>query len=141
MGDPIELGIADLAAAYRAKELHPVSATETYLTRIGRDDNALQSYITIASDSALTEAEESSRRWSENRPLSQLDGVPIAIKDNIDVAGMPCTAGTAAFRTRVPEADAYIVRRLRQHGAVFLGKLNMHEGALGATTDNRVYGR
>lgn len=141
MGDPCALGIAALATAYAAGELDPVSATEAYLARIARDDGALRSYITIASDTARAAAEESRSRWHTGRALGALDGVPLALKDNIDVAELPCTAGTAAFRNRVPEADAPVVARLKRQGAVLLGKLNMHEGALGATTDNAVYGR
>lgn len=141
MSDPTGLGFAGLAAAYRTKAFDPVGVAEAYLARIARDDPALRAYITIAAERALAEAEESRRRWVEDRPLGPLDGVPIAIKDNIDVAGLPCTAGTAAFRARVPEKDARVVSRLRQQGAIILGKLNMHEGALGATTDNPVYGR
>src|ERR1700730_6190600 len=128
MGDPRELGIAALAAADRGGKLDPVRTTKAYLTRIARDDSTLHSYITVANDSSLEHAEESRRRWVSGRPLGPLDGVPIALKDNIDVAGMPCTAGTAAFRARVAEADAHVVARLRKFGAVILGKLNMHEG-------------
>ena len=102
---------------------------------------ALRAFITVAGDSAREQAQESRRRFTEGRPLGPLDGIPIGIKDNINVAGLPCTAGTAAFRTRIPEHDARAVTRLKQGGAVLLGKLNMHEGALGATTDNLMYGR
>src|ERR1044072_8709354 len=139
MSDPSELGIVALTGAYRASQIDPIDTTKAYLTHIARDDSALHSYITVAGDSALEQAEESRRRWIAGRPLGPLDGVPIAIKDNIDVAGIPCTAGTAAFRARVPEADAHVAARLKQLGAVILGKLNMHEGALGATTDNPVF--
>ncbi len=141
MSDPCVRGVAALAAAYATGELDPVSATEAYLARIAREDGKLRSYITVADGVARTAAEKSRRRWLERRPLGPLDGVPIALKDNIDVAGLPCTAGTAAFRNRVPKADAPVVAQLKRQGAVLLGKLNMHEGALGATTDNPVYGR
>jgi aspartyl-tRNA(Asn)/glutamyl-tRNA(Gln) amidotransferase subunit A len=135
------LGLADLSAAFAARTLDPVATTEAYLARIAAEDAVLRSYITVGADGARAAAEESRRRWEAGRPLGALDGMPIALKDNIDVAGLPCTAGTAAFRGRVPLVDARVVARLRQAGAVLLGKLNMHEGALGATTDNPVYGR
>ena len=141
MSDPCSIGIAALAAAYAAGESDPVFVTEAYLARIAKQDGSLRSYITVATATAKTAAEESRRRWREHRPLGSLDGVPIALKDNIDVAGIPCTAGTAAFRHRVPEMDANVVALLKRQGAVILGKLNMHEAALGATTDNLEYGR
>lgn len=141
MGDPCTLGIAALTTAYAAGELDPVSVTEAYLARIAREDGELRSFITVAAGPARAAAENSRNRWCEGRGLGALDGVPLALKDNIDVAGLTCTAGTAAFRNRVPEADAPVVAHLKRQGAVILGKLNMHEGALGATTDNAVYGR
>ena len=135
------LGIAELAESYRRRRCDPVAVVNTYLAAIAVQDDALRSFITVAGETAREEAKESRKRWEENRPLGMLDGVPIAIKDNIDVAGLPCTAGVAAFRERVPRQDAAVVTSLRQQGAVMLGKLNMHEGAFGATTDNPVYGR
>ena len=140
MPEPINLNIVSLCAAFTARELDPLAVTEAYLARIAREDGALRSYITVAADSARHAAEASGRRFAEGRPRGPLDGVPIAIKDNIDVAGLPCTAGTAAFRDRIPAEDARVVGRLREQGAVILGKLNMHEGALGGTTDNPIYG-
>lgn len=68
-------------------------------------------------------------------------GVPIAVKDNIDVAGMPATSGSDFFRDHVPTVDAFCVQRLRAHGAVVVGKTNLHEFAYGATNDNPFYGR
>jgi aspartyl-tRNA(Asn)/glutamyl-tRNA(Gln) amidotransferase subunit A len=138
---PVGLSIASLADGYRSGAVDPAAVTEACLTRIARDDPALRAFITVAGDSAREQAQESRRRFTEGRPRGPLDGIPIGIKDNINVAGLPCTAGTAAFRTRIPEHDARAVTRLKQGGAVLLGKLNMHEGALGATTDNLMYGR
>lgn len=133
--------IPSLPAAFAAGKLDPVSATQHYLQRIEDCDRELRCFITISRDTALAEAAESARRWIEGRAYGPLDGVPIAIKDNIDVGGVPCTAGTEAFRNRIPVHDARVIQRLRAHGAVLLGKLNMHEAALGATTDNPTYGR
>ncbi len=141
MADATDLDIASLAAGFAAGELDPVAVTEAYLARIAAQDAHLRSYITVASEGARFDAEQSRRRWAAGTPLGPLDGVPLAVKDNIDVAGLPCTAGTAAFGTHVPIADAPVIGYLRRAGAVLLGKLNMHEGALGATTDNAVYGR
>lgn len=139
--DPCRLGPAELAAGFAARAIDPVAVTEAFLARIEAEDAALRSYITVAADAARAAAEESRRRWEQGGALGPLDGVPIALKDNIDVAGLATTAGTAAFRRRIPSRDARVVERLRRAGAVLLGKLNMHEGALGGTTDNPVYGR
>lgn len=141
MTDLLELDLAGLRNSYAMRQSNPVKVVEAYLSAIAAKDAALRSYITVAGDAARIEAEASRRRWAENRPLGLLDGVPISIKDNIDVAGLPCTAGTAAFRARIPQQDAPVVTDLRRRGAVILGKLNLHEGAFGATTDNPVYGR
>jgi Asp-tRNA(Asn)/Glu-tRNA(Gln) amidotransferase A subunit family amidase len=135
------LGIAELAESYGSRQCDPAAVVDAYLAAIAAQDGSLRSFITVADATAREEAGASRWRWERNQPLGMLDGVPIAIKDNIDVAGLPCTAGVAAFRQRVPRQDAAIVTSLRQHGAVMLGKLNMHEGAFGATTDNPVYGR
>ncbi len=141
MTDLRALGIAELAEGYGRRRCDPVTVVDAYLAAIEAEDDALRSFITVAGETAQKEANESRKRWEENRPLGMLDGVPIAIKDNIDVAGLPCTAGVAAFRERVPRQDAAVITSLRQQGAVILGKLNMHEGAFGATTDNPAYGR
>lgn len=139
--DVHRLGLAELNAAYAARSLDPLGATEAYLARIAAEDARLRSFVTVAAEAARAAAEESRRRWQAGRPLGPLDGIPVALKDNIEVAGLPCTAGAAAFRDRIPAEDAPVVARLQRAGAVLLGKLNMDEGALGATCDNPVYGR
>lgn len=141
MVDPRSFGITDLVQRYRTRRLSPVAVVESYLAAIAAQDGALRSFITVADASARAEATASRQRWAGHEPIGPLDGVPLAIKDNIDVAGLPCTAGVAAFRERVPTQDAPAIGSLRRHGAVILGKLNMHEGAFGATTDNPTYGR
>lgn len=129
-----------LLAAYRSGAAQPVEVVRACLDRIAAEDGHIRAFIAVAGDTALAEAKAAARRWQDGtaRPL---EGVPVAIKDNIAVAGMPTTDGTALFEDRVSEADAHVVTRLRAAGAVILGKLNMHEGALGATTDNERWGR
>ncbi|UCE32120.1 MAG: amidase [Burkholderiales bacterium] len=139
--DPALAGIETLHRGYAGGSLDPVEVTLEHLQRIMATDGELRTFITVARERALGDAERSRERWRRGAPLGPLDGVPIALKDNIDVAGLPCTAGTAAYRHRVPDSDAVVQQRLAGAGAVVLGKLNMHEGALGATTDNPVYGR
>jgi aspartyl-tRNA(Asn)/glutamyl-tRNA(Gln) amidotransferase subunit A len=135
------LSVAVLGRAYRAGTLDPVVVTEALLALIDRRNPELHAFITVSHARARADAEASRERIRAGRPLGALDGIPIAIKDNVDVAGLACTAGSAALRHRIPAHDAPVAARLRAAGSVLLGKLNMHEGALGATTDNEAFGR
>ncbi|MBU8539585.1 amidase [Falsiroseomonas tokyonensis] len=102
------------------------------LDRIAREDPAIGAFWQVDAPGALA---------TPRRGDGELDGVAIGIKDNVDVAGLRTTAGIAAFRNRVATTDAPCVRGLRAAGLVILGKLAMHEGALGATTDTPGFGR
>lgn len=140
MGALTELDVAALGRAY-AGGLDPVAVTAAYLARIAGEDGAVHSYIRVTGDLATSQATASRERWRMGRQVGPLDGVPFAVKDNIAVAGVPCTAGTAAFAGAVAARSATVIERLLAAGAVLLGTLNMHEAALGATTDNPVYGQ
>jgi aspartyl-tRNA(Asn)/glutamyl-tRNA(Gln) amidotransferase subunit A len=135
-----QLGIAGLRAAYAAGETTPSAVIATYLARIDQFDPALKSYIEVDRDGAILSAAESDRRVSEGntRPL---EGIAIAVKSNIAVKGLEWNAGMEARRGIIADTDAESVTRLRAAGAVILGTLNMHEAALGATTDNPWFGR
>jgi aspartyl-tRNA(Asn)/glutamyl-tRNA(Gln) amidotransferase subunit A len=137
----VDLGVDALLRAYRSGASDPVQVAQYCLARIGSHDPDIRAFITVSGERALADARASRERWRSGQPLGPCDGIPIALKDNIDVAGLPCTAGTEAFRHRRPARDAAVARRLAEAGAVLLGKLNMHEAALGATTDNPAYGR
>ena len=117
-----------------------VARTEAALSRIARQDGDIRAFVATLAESALTEARASDARRAAGASLGPLDGMPFAVKDNIAVAGLPTQAGTSAFGDPAG-ADATVVRRLRAAGAVLVGTLNMHEGALGATTDNPFWGR
>jgi len=118
---------------FRAREL-----TEAYLRRIETVGPGLNAYIHVTTDLAWSQAEASDRRRAR---LGPLDGTPIALKDNIDVAGEVTTNGMGPRGALPAATEAAVVGRLRAAGAVILGKLNMDEGALGATTDNPHHGR
>ena len=139
MTDIHRLSIAELTAAYRREVLTPRSVTEDYLARIDAHDATLRAYTHVDRAKALAAADESGRRFAAGAP-ARLEGVPIAVKANIDVEGLPTHAGVAARRNAVAAKDAEVVTRLRTAGAIILGNLNMHEAALGATTDNEAYG-
>ncbi|MBX3478472.1 MAG: amidase [Brevundimonas sp.] len=137
----VEAGVAGLAALYRARAVTPLEATEAYLNRIERLNPRINAFLDVDAEGARAAAASSSARWAAGRPLSPLDGVPIGVKANIAVCGLPWHAGVAAYRDRIAVEDADCVARLRAAGAVILGTLNLHEGALGATTDNPTFGR
>jgi aspartyl-tRNA(Asn)/glutamyl-tRNA(Gln) amidotransferase subunit A len=114
---------------------------EDCLRRIARRNANLGAMVVVDEDRARHDAAASAQRRRDGRALSALDGVPVAVKANIAVAGRPLTAGIAAYRSRLAAADATCVARLRAAGAIIIGLTNMDEGALGATTDNPWSGR
>jgi len=115
--------------------------TERLLTRIERENPRLNAYLYVDAEGARRAAAASDVRRVAGQTLGPLDGLSVALKDNIDVAGLPTTAGMATRRGRIAVQDAFVVQRLRAAGVVILGKLNMHEAALGATNDNPHFGR
>ncbi len=134
-------GVCGLAEIFSTGKVSSVDATQTYLDRIEAHDGELNAFITVTADLALEQARDADKRLAQGAPLSSLDGIPIAIKDNIDIEGVVTTAGIEALRNNLAQEDAGSINALRAAGAVFLGKLNMHEAALGGITDNVAYGR
>ena len=118
-----------------------VALTRHCLERAAETANTLNCFIRLCADAALAEAKMAAARARAGQRRGPLDGVPVAVKDNIDIAGVPTTNGFGGGALHVPEQDATVVRRLCAAGAVILGKLAMHEGALGATNDNPHHGR
>ena len=126
---------SELAARIRGKEISPVELVRTYLARVDRFDPTLRAYITVRRDQALAEAERCERALARGERLGPLHGIPVAVKDQLDVTGTPTTAGSRLFATRVASTDAPVIERLRAAGAIILGKLNLTEFALGGTQD------
>src|SRR5207247_3295887 len=100
----------------------------------------LNAIVTLDQSGAIQSAAESAQRWKDGRPLGALDGVPVTIKDNILVAGLRATWGSRLYSDYVPDRDELPVRRLREAGAVILGKTNVPEFTLHGFTDNAVFG-
>jgi aspartyl-tRNA(Asn)/glutamyl-tRNA(Gln) amidotransferase subunit A len=126
--------IAEIAPRLRRKEVSPVELTRACLERIEKLNPALNAFITVTAESALAEARAAESELSRGEWRGPLHGIPIAIKDLIDTAGVRTTAGSELYKDRVPAQDAEVVRRLRQAGAVILGKNNLHEFAYGGSS-------
>jgi aspartyl-tRNA(Asn)/glutamyl-tRNA(Gln) amidotransferase subunit A len=131
MTDPHWMTAAEAARAIAAKTLSPVELTQVLLERISRLDPKLNAFIRIDSDAALAAAKAAEAEIAAGRPRGPLHGVPVGIKDIIDVAGMPTTCHSKILIDNIAASDAVCVSRLRAAGAIVLGKLSTHEFAIG----------
>ncbi len=130
----------DLRQRFESGALSPVEVLETLLARIERLDPRLGAFLEVTAESARREARAAEAEFRAGKCRGPLHGVPVGIKDLFDTAGVRTTAGSRILRDRIPERDAFVVERLREGGAVILGKLNLHEFAFGLTSDNPHYG-
>jgi aspartyl-tRNA(Asn)/glutamyl-tRNA(Gln) amidotransferase subunit A len=124
----------------RRRDVSPVELTQACLARIDRYDKTINAFITVMREQALAAARDAEGEIQRGRSRGPLHGMPIALKDNIDTAGVLTTAASGVFKDRVPAQDAEVVVRLKRAGAVLLGKLNLHEFALGGTSAVTFYG-
>ena len=141
MHDCCFLSARQLSDAIDRGDLNAEQLTEQFLDRIQVTDASINSYVLLLAESARAESRAASARAERKQRLSPIDGIPVALKDNVDVAGVPTSNGFGGEPYRIAHEDAELVRRLRAAGAVILGKLNMHEGAIGALTNNPHFGR
>src|SRR5215211_4951556 len=122
----------EAARRIAARDISSVELTRAILERISKIDPTLKSYATLTPERALEDASTLDAETAAGTSRGPLHGVPIAVKDLFNVAGVPTAAGTTIHRATVPDRDATVVARLRAAGAVILGKLQMTEGAFGA---------
>ncbi len=134
------LSLEDAAQLIEAKKISPVELTDAVLTRIDELNPKLNAYITVTADTARAEAKAAEAEIAAGKRRGPLHGVPIAHKDLFDTKGVRTTAGSKIFADRIPDADAAVVEKLRDAGAISLGKLGMHEWAYGGTSDNAHFG-
>ncbi|KAA2212206.1 amidase [Teichococcus oryzae] len=134
------LTAAALGQRYAAGDLSPVEVTERHLARIEALEPALNAFQLVDRDGALLAAGEATARWRRGAALSPLDGVPVTIKDNVDMRGLPTRNGSLTSSTAPAAGDAPVVARLREAGAVFLGKTTTPEFAWKGITDSPLKG-
>jgi len=138
--DLTELTIREAADLVHKKKLSPVELTTACLARIGQVNPTLNAFITVTTESALQQAREAEAEVIRGKWRGLLHGIPIALKDLFDTAGVRTTAGSAVFKDRIPAKDAEVVRKLKAAGAVLLGKTNMQEFAFGGTSITSYFG-
>ena len=140
-----DLDLATLTIDAASRMIHCGSVTPTQLTvailrRIAAHDQQLNAYITVNGEDALAHARVLDAEQKAGMLRGPLHGIPIALKDNIDTAGVPTTAASNVYRDRIPREDAEVTRRLKAAGAIIVGKLNLHEFAAGGTGHVSAFG-
>lgn len=134
------LSIAEVSELVRRNKVSPVELTTACLKRIEQLNPKLNAFITVTGESALKEAKFAETEIKNGKWKGPLHGIPIALKDNIDTEGVKTTAASGVYQARIPAKDAEVVTKLKNAGAIFLGKQNMHEFALGTTSIVSYYG-
>ena len=132
--------ITEISVLLAQRKVSPVELTTLFLDRIEKYNPTLNAYLTITPESALAAARESEKRFKQKRSRGLLDGIPIALKDNIWTRGIRSTAGSKFLRDFVPHEDATVATSLHRAGAILLGKTNLHEFAYGISTNNPHFG-
>jgi len=133
-----ELTIHEAVELLRKGKISAVELTQAVIKRIVEVDNQVKAYLTVTPESALKQAREADRRRAAGEDYPLL-GIPLAIKDIICTKGVPTTCGSRILENFIPPYNATVIERLRQEGAVILGKTNMDEFAMGSSTENSAY--
>lgn len=136
----LDRSVSELGGLLRTRQLSILDLVGSGLATIEAHRD-LQAFIAVDRDGALAAAHALQARLDAGDDLGPLHGIPMAVKDNIDIAGQDTTAGSILLRGNIATRDATVVARLRAAGAVLIGRTNMHELAWGGTTDNPHYGR
>jgi len=126
--------ITEVSELLRQGKLSPVDLVTESLQRIGQLNDSLNAFITVLADQAMAEAKTAEREIKAGGWKGPLHGIPVGIKDMYDTAGIRTTAAFAVFKDRIPARDAIAVTRLREAGAILIGKTNMHMLAMGTTS-------
>jgi len=138
--DSRTITIADAATLLRSGRLTARELTEGCLERIDRDNPRLNAFITVTAEGARAQADQADREFRAGRDRGPLHGIPLSIKDLIDIEGLPTTAASRVRDGHIARRDAPIIANLRGAGAVIVGKTNLHEFAMGTTNEESAFG-
>ena len=131
VSDLCDVAITEAVQLFSSKAATPVDLVEACLARIDRVDHKLHAFLTVCASEARAAAEESALRYARGAPLGPFDGIPFALKDNVETKGIRSTSHSRLLIDNVPAADAHVATRLREAGGVLLGKTATFEFALG----------
>src|SRR5438034_4896706 len=134
------LTVEEVGRRWRARDVSAAEITDQCLRQIDADNARLNAFILVMADEARRQAAEADRELAAGHDRGPLHGVPMSIKDLLDIRGTPTTAASRVREGHVAPRDAPVVAHLRQAGAVFVGKTNLHEFALGTTNEDSAFG-
>lgn len=132
--------IKELHEKLKNKEITSVKLTQDYFDTIEKKDGDIFAYLTLLKESALEQAKKTDEKISKGEEISMLEGIPGVIKDNICIEKTRTTAGSKILDNYIAPYDATVIKKLKENGAVFLGKANMDEFAMGSSTEKSAYG-
>src|SRR5206468_9833539 len=135
-----KLTVEEFGRRWRARDVSAAEITDQCLRQIDADNARLNAFILVMADEARRQAAEADRELAAGHDRGPLHGVPMSIKDLLDIRGTPTTAASRVREGHVAQRDAPAVAHLRQAGAIFVGKTNLHEFALGTTNEDSAFG-
>lgn len=134
------LSVHETVDAYRRKDRSPVEVIDEHLDRITTTEPFLNAFVVVATETAKAEAKASAERWARGEPIGELDGVPVTVKDLVAVGGLPTRSGTAVSDDTPAADDDPVVARMREAGAIVLGKTTTSEFGWKGITDTPAFG-
>ena len=137
--DISEFTISKIHQGLIKKEFSALEICQAYLEKIKKEDKEIKSFLTLTEDLAISQAKKIDEKISKNEEIPILAGVPCAIKDIILVEGIKCTAGSKILENYIAPYDATCIKKLKEEGAVILGKTNLDEFAMGSSTENSAF--
>ena len=136
----IDLTIVQVRQGLKKKEFSALELCKSYLDEISKKDKEISAFLLVSEDLAISQAKRIDETISSGDEISALAGIPMAVKDNILTEGLGCTAGSRILKNYIAPYDATVVKKIKESGAVILGKTNLDEFAMGASTENSAFG-